>query len=258
MDWDYFRLPGKDAFQLKRLPPITKPFRITDRTDLSDYRGDFKGLPFYEGVRQYQRCFDDDVAYEIEVEETEEFVAKLNQKTLGQLYPFRSDPGALVALYKAYDDEDSVQLDGKLADYALKTGLVSIDPADKDWYYPTRSLVRETERLALDLINLLEEKLKDYPATYCQSVMRVVADELEPLGLFEKAVAESAKSSAFRISKAATADEFGRVRVWPKRNEATQPPEPQPEAMGQKAASRWYILAALAAVLVLFGVVLSI
>lgn len=257
MDWDYFRPPGKDGFQLKRLPPITKPFRVTDRTEISDYRVDFKGLSFRQGVEEYQRCFRDGDDYEIEVEEAEEFLAKLNQKALGTLYPFKADPEALLSLYEAHDDEDAVQLDGKLADYGLKAGLVSIDPMDDSWYLPTPLLVREVERLALDLVHELEDNLKNYPIAYQQGVMRILAEDLEPGGLFEKAIAAADKSSALRIRKAAAEDEFGRVRVWPKRTTTTDHRAPQPEPPSPKTGHTWYIVLALTSVLVFFVLALS-
>lgn len=128
MDWDYFRDEKTGNFGLRRLPPIKKPVRVTDKTDLSTEREFFRGLDMTQGIKEYEHAFRDALSYEPEIEDLEGSMNRAAEAELGPLAPFRGQFEIALDLLDRLAEEEwidqAVQIDEKLARKAEQGGLV--------------------------------------------------------------------------------------------------------------------------------------
>lgn len=191
MDWSHFEDASTGKFKLKNLPPIRKPLRITDQTDLAGERDDFRGKTFEEGVEIYRTFFNDPYAFEPEVESLEDAFPRMSKEMLDDLAPFKQDFGDLEELYEIATMEErqgeSLPLDDKMAKRAAQAGLV--EPASEEGeYQPTEQLVSSMEAFAVRLVDHLWEVLQEYPEGYQASVWQEVSLTLSPKEVFDPAI----------------------------------------------------------------------
>ncbi|KAA0015503.1 hypothetical protein F0A16_20670 [Salinicola corii] len=124
MDWDYFRADD-GGFKLKRLPPLKAPIKVKDETDLSDWRGDFRGLSFDRGLREYRDLFGA-FMYEIDYEDVADAFNRLSAKDLGELGVFAKHYGVVCDFYldaSSGEDEFITDLGRLTEEKLLKSGF---------------------------------------------------------------------------------------------------------------------------------------
>lgn len=166
MDWTHFR-KEPDGFSLKRLPAVTRPVRIKDVTELSDYKDDFRGASFEEGCRLYQHLFDSHDVYEIEIDVFDEAADRAPGELLMGMAPFK---GRMAEVDGLMGEKEPFELD--LPEAALKkaisTGLVV---GDKDsGYLAGPQLPSELTGLVQRLVSGVHEAIWDLPEPYQETV----------------------------------------------------------------------------------------
>lgn len=171
MGWNYFR-KEPDGFTLKRLPAITKPVRIKDVTDISDYRADFSGLTFEKGVTLYQSFFDSPDSYEIEIGSFDEEADRAPSSLLLEMTPFK---GCMAEVDWLLGSSEPVGL--SLSEISLKkardAGLIVAD--SEAGYHAGPSLPAALMGLVQRMMSGTREAINGLPEAYQEAVWRELA-----------------------------------------------------------------------------------
>ncbi|EWG99904.1 hypothetical protein [Halomonas sp. BC04] len=205
MDWSYFR-KEPDAFSLKRLPAVTKPVRIKDVTDLDDYRSDFRGLSFADGIDLYPRLID---YCEIETDTFDEAADRAPASFLAEMAPFKGHMEEA-----AWMIEGSEPIELGLSAPAIKkaeaSGLITGDV--DNGYQAGPEMASAFIKLIQRMMEGVHEAIRDMPEPYQETVWHelVMWDGL-PRQLARQAVGKYGGPIGQRVSEKAQAEADGYV-----------------------------------------------
>ncbi len=182
MDWNHFLDDETGQFKLKRLPPIRKPVRVVDKTDLSGEHSLFRDMDMIEGLDYYKESFSEPWSYEPEIDEAEEAMNSASAEDLGPLAAFRGYLDEALQLLEVRQEEGwldaAVELPEKVARKAESARLVdrlqpdSIDAWKQYWMRHTAAELKsaasgmnlKTTGTKPDLSHRLAEHVSANPA----------------------------------------------------------------------------------------------
>ncbi|MGE4534647.1 SAP domain-containing protein [Halomonas sp.] len=130
MDWRHFQDEKTGQFKLRRLPTITGPVKVYDRTDLTGLHSEYRGLDWEKAKRCYAIDFSDEYCYEPEVEDMYAAIQRGSKEVLGPLHLFKKCIDDLFQLFEEYrqapskNEIEPISLDPAVAKKALKEELV--------------------------------------------------------------------------------------------------------------------------------------
>lgn len=203
MDWSYFR-KEPDGFSLKRLPAASQLVRIKDVTELDDYRPDFRGLSFEEGLSLYQHLFDGPDAYELEIDSFNEAADRASASILEGMSPFKGHISDVEELVEGLEPVE-LELSATATKKAEASGLVAGD--QESGYLAGPRLAAEYLKLIQRMVSGIHEAISDMPAPYQEATWRelVVWDGL-PCQLSRQAVGAYGGLIGRRVAQEAQAN----------------------------------------------------
>jgi len=136
MDWSLYE-DEAGFFKPKRLSITKGPIKVKDETDLQDMREDLKGLPMEKAKPHFEKFFNDEYTYELEVEDVESAFNRAPKAMLGELYCFKGYFSALDELLDMQPGIKSIPLPLSEAQthQALKSDLIKrwVPSSQEDW-----------------------------------------------------------------------------------------------------------------------------
>ena len=161
MDWSLYE-DEAGLFKPKKLSITKGPIKVRDETDLQDMRQDLKGLPMEKAKLHFEKFFNDEYAYELEVEEVENAFNRAPKAVLGELYCFKGHFSALDELLDMQPGIESIPLPLSEAQthQALKADLIKrcLPSNQEEWESLLFHSHKVTELKALMEENGLEPK----------------------------------------------------------------------------------------------------
>ncbi|UTD54915.1 hypothetical protein [Halomonas sp. MS1] len=161
MDWSLYE-DEAGCFKPKRLSITKGPIKVKDETDLQDMRADLKGLPMEKAKQHFEKFFNDEYTYELEVEPVESAFNRAPKAVLRELYCFKGQFSALEELLDMQPGIDSIPLPLSEAQthQALKADLIKrcLPSNQEEWESLLFHSHKVTELKALMAENGLEPK----------------------------------------------------------------------------------------------------